>query len=223
MSPACAEFEPPPLRPVREVNRVPGRREDERARLQHVRQCAGIIFRVGCNVGDRCIAGCPDELVKLAVCYERAINPEWADRDVVNRRLFRVVSVGSHTEGAAWNSCHARIKGRFDHRGISWLYRRLVRTQEHSPVQGSSLSLRASLTFSDGPPQTITLWAGYLVQDPEEVMACRLCKIGSYGSWAELSSGISGPAADFANRRLPDSSPAPKSDPVPMRVQGATH
>jgi len=52
------------------------RREDERASIQHMRQCARIARRVGGDFGEGLVASGADELLELPVCYRRAIDPE---------------------------------------------------------------------------------------------------------------------------------------------------
>jgi len=75
-----------------------GRGKSERARLQHVRKRARIIFRIGRDLGEGDIAGRPNELAKLAVRHRSAINPEAVDGHVMNRRLFRIMLVRPHAE-----------------------------------------------------------------------------------------------------------------------------
>ena len=84
------------------------RREHQRAGLQHVRQRAGIVLRVGRDLGEGDVAGRLDEFAELPVRHRRAVDPEPVDRDAMDRRLFRIVPVGAHAEGAAGNEQHSR-------------------------------------------------------------------------------------------------------------------
>src|SRR5690242_5639300 len=109
-APVRAEFVPPPLRPISEIDRLPGRSKYERARLQHVRQSAWIILRVRRDLGYRDVARRLDELSELAVRDRRAIDPERADRHAMHRRFFRIMAVRSHAEAAAGQLHHLRTQ-----------------------------------------------------------------------------------------------------------------
>ena len=74
-----------------------------------MRQCAGIVFRIGWNFRQGLVAGGADELLELPVCHRRAVYPETADRDAMSRRLFRIMFVRTHAEGAARNPNHVRV------------------------------------------------------------------------------------------------------------------
>jgi hypothetical protein len=71
-----------------------------------VRQCAGIILRIGCDFSEGDIAGRLDEFAKLPVRHRRAIHPEPIDHDAVNRCFLGVMLVRSHAECAAVNEEH---------------------------------------------------------------------------------------------------------------------
>ena len=83
------------------------RREHQRAGIEHVRQRAGIILRVGRDLGEGHVAGRLDELLELPVGHRRAVDPEAVDRHAMDRRFFRIVLVRSHAERAAGNPDHA--------------------------------------------------------------------------------------------------------------------
>jgi hypothetical protein len=93
MAPIRAFAEPPPLAPIFQINRMSGRREHQRAGIEHVRQRAGIIFRVRWNLGKRLVP----------VRGRRAFDPKIADGDAMDRRLFRIMFFGAHAERAAGN------------------------------------------------------------------------------------------------------------------------
>ena len=60
-------------------------RQDERARIEHVRQRAWIILRVGRNLSKSDVAGCPDEFLELPVRDGCTVHPEIVHRDPVER------------------------------------------------------------------------------------------------------------------------------------------
>src|SRR5262245_60374312 len=103
----CRAFQKtPPLTPIAKINRVVGWSENQRAREQHMRQCAWVILRVGWNFRKRHMPGRVDEFLELPVCDWLSIDPEAADGDAMNRRLFRIMLLGSHAKRAAWDSNH---------------------------------------------------------------------------------------------------------------------
>ena len=87
------------------------RREHQRAGIEHVRQRAGIVLRIGRNFGEGDVAGRLDEFLELPVGHRRAVDPEVVHRDAMDRRFFRIMLVRSHAERAAGNENHIR-KGR---------------------------------------------------------------------------------------------------------------
>jgi len=103
MAPIRAFAEPPPLAPIFQIDRMSGRREHQRAGIEHVRQRAGIIFRVRWNLGKRLVPGGADEFLELPVRGRRAFDPKIADGDAMDRRLFRIMLFGAHAERAAGN------------------------------------------------------------------------------------------------------------------------
>lgn len=50
---------------------------------------------------------CLYELLELLVRNWRSIDPETIHGDAMHRRFFRVVVIGSHAEGSAWDPGHA--------------------------------------------------------------------------------------------------------------------
>src|SRR5688572_18302142 len=89
-----------------EVDRMTRRREHQRARIDHVRQCAGIACRVGGDLGRGHVTGRAYERLELPVGHRRPVDPEAIDGDVVRRRLLAVVTVRSHAETAARDVDH---------------------------------------------------------------------------------------------------------------------
>jgi hypothetical protein len=106
MTPICVLEIPPPLAKVLQIDRMAWRREDQRAGIKHVRQCTGIVLRIGWNFRKGFVAGGADELLELPVGHWRAVDPETVDGDAMDRRLFRVVFVGPHAERTAGNAHH---------------------------------------------------------------------------------------------------------------------
>ena len=108
-APVRAFQKPPPLAPVFQIDRMARRREHQRAGIEHVRQRAGIILRIGRDFGEGDVAGGFDEFLELPVGHRRAVDPEAVDADAMRRRLFRIMLVRSHAERAAGNEDHVRM------------------------------------------------------------------------------------------------------------------
>jgi hypothetical protein len=99
--PIGAEFERPPFSPVAQIHGLLGRRKDQRAGLEHVRQSAWIILRVRCDLGNGDVAGRIDEFAELAIGDRCAVHPELVHGDAVDRRFLRIMPVRTHAIGAA--------------------------------------------------------------------------------------------------------------------------
>ena len=82
------------------------RREHQRAGVEHVRQRAGIILRIGRNFGKGLVAGRDHEPLELAVRHRRAVDPEAVHRHAMDWRFLGIMTVGSHAERAAGNPDH---------------------------------------------------------------------------------------------------------------------
>ena len=108
-APVRAFEKPPPLAPVFQIDRMTRRREHQRAGIEHVRQRAGIILRVGRDFGEGDVAGGFDEFLELPVGHRRAVDPKTVDADAMRRRLFRIMLIRSHAERAAGNEDHVRM------------------------------------------------------------------------------------------------------------------
>ena len=80
--------------------------EDERARLQHVRQRVWIILRFRRDLREGDVTRRFDEGAELGIRHRRAVDPEIIDRDAVRRRLLRIVPVGAHAKRAAGDVDH---------------------------------------------------------------------------------------------------------------------
>src|SRR5262245_40241205 len=106
MPPVGALHEGPPLAPVPEIGDAAWRHEHQRAGIDHVRQRAGILLRVGRNLRRGYVAGGLHEFLELPVRHRRAVDPETIDRHTVRWRLFGIVMVRSHAERAAGNEDH---------------------------------------------------------------------------------------------------------------------
>ena len=103
----------------REVDGLAGRREHQPARLQHLRQGAGIVLGIGRDLRPGHVVGRRHEGAELRVGDGRGIDPEPVDRDGVARRLVGIVPVRAHAEGAAGNADHVggRRRGGREGRG----------------------------------------------------------------------------------------------------------
>ena len=110
-SPVGTELECPPLVPAVRIDCMLRWIENQRARLEHVRQSARIIIRIWHDLGEGDIAGRIDEFAELAVCNWNAIDPERVDRHAMNWRLVRIVPVRSHAERTAGNPDHVSAAG----------------------------------------------------------------------------------------------------------------
>lgn len=98
--------------------------EHERARLQHVRQGAGIVLWIGVLLRDGDIIRRVDERTELPVCDRRPVDPEAVDRHPVHRSLLGIMIIRAHPEGAAGNPDHIRIGNvlldELDKAGAGW-------------------------------------------------------------------------------------------------------
>ena len=90
------------------IDQMVRRGEDQRAGLEHVRQRARIIFRIGRDLGKRLMPSDADEIPELTVAHWRVVDPKAADTNAMNRRLFWIKLVRSHAERAAKNPHHIR-------------------------------------------------------------------------------------------------------------------
>jgi hypothetical protein len=70
---------------------------------------SGIILRIGLDLGNGDVPGCPYEFLELPVRHGIAVHPEAIHRDAMRRRLFRIVAIRSHAECAAGNPDHAGV------------------------------------------------------------------------------------------------------------------
>ena len=78
-----------------------GRREHQRARVDHVREHSGIILRIRRDLGDGDVPGSLHELPELPVCHRMAVHPEAVHGDAMRRGFFRIMLVRAHTESTA--------------------------------------------------------------------------------------------------------------------------
>ncbi len=76
VTPVGSEGPLPPLAPVIQPNRPGGGHENQRRRLQHLRQRTRIILRPGRHFGDGHIAGCFHKRGELPVGHRRPVDPE---------------------------------------------------------------------------------------------------------------------------------------------------
>ena len=137
MAPIRAFQERPPLTPVAQIHPMIGRREHQRCRVEHLRQRAGIVLRIGRNFGDGLVSGGVDERLELLVGDRRRVDPEAVDGDAMGRRFFGIVRVGAHAERAARNPDHIAACERIFRR-LSRLHRDICVDRRH----GTSRLLR---------------------------------------------------------------------------------
>ena len=78
-----------------------GRREHQRARIDHVREHSRIILRIRRDLGDGDMLGRLDEFLELPVCHRMAVHPEAVDGDAMRRGFFRIMLVRAHAESTA--------------------------------------------------------------------------------------------------------------------------
>ena len=69
-----------------------GVHEHQRARVEHLRQRAGIVLRIGRNFGVGLVTGRDHEPLELAVGHRRAVDPEAVHRHPVDRRFLRIMT-----------------------------------------------------------------------------------------------------------------------------------
>ncbi len=106
MPPAGTPHELPPLVPIQQTVHSQRRPEHQRARIDHMRQGAGIILGIGYDLGRGLVTGRLDEGLELPVRHRRAVDPEAINRHAMGRRFLRIVAVGSHAKGATGNPDH---------------------------------------------------------------------------------------------------------------------
>ena len=107
MPPVSTLHELPPLAPVAEINGPRRRRKHQRTGIDHMRQRAGIVLRIGRDFGESDVAGRPHEILELPVRHRRAVDCEFIDGNAMNGRFVGIVLVRSHAERAAGNPQHA--------------------------------------------------------------------------------------------------------------------
>src|SRR3984957_19609575 len=71
-----------------------------------MRKRAGIVFRIGRNLGEGLVSCRLHELLELPVRHRSAVDPEAVDRNPMRRRLLGIVMVRSHAECTAWDPDH---------------------------------------------------------------------------------------------------------------------
>ena len=106
-TPVRAKLERPPFGPVTRIDLTLGRGKHQRPRLEHVRQGAGVVLRIGRDLGEGDVTRLLDEFSEFAIGDRRAVHPEAVDGDAMNRCLFRIVLLRSHAKRTAGNPDHA--------------------------------------------------------------------------------------------------------------------
>src|SRR5271166_9010 len=97
------------------------------------------------------MAGRPDELAELAVRHRSRINPEGVDRHPMDWRLFRIMLVRPHAEGAAGNPDHIGIaRARTINVMVSWsiccdIGHKRIPTRPNAPIISSMIATVAAI------------------------------------------------------------------------------
>ena len=78
----------------------------QRAGIDHVRERARVIHRVGRNLRRGDVTGGLYERLELPVRHRRAVDPKSVDGYAMGWRFFRIVIVRSHAERAAADPNH---------------------------------------------------------------------------------------------------------------------
>src|SRR5947208_351210 len=108
-TPIGSELERPPFAPMVHVHRLLRGCEDERAGFEHARQCARIVLRMGCQFSEGDVASRVDKIAKLAIGDRRSVYPKSVHSDPVDRRLLRIVSLGTHPKSSAGDINHLLV------------------------------------------------------------------------------------------------------------------
>ena len=127
MPPIRALQKSPPGAPVFQIDRPIGRPKNQRAGIEHVRQRAGIVLRVGRNFRERLMSGGPDEFLELPIGYRRAVDKKAIHGDAVDRRFLGIMFIRSHAEVAARNPDHVgrrRLARPVDYRNVAITHKR---------------------------------------------------------------------------------------------------
>src|SRR5215471_1546915 len=110
-APIGTELETPPLRPVTQIDVLPRWRENQRASLEHMRQRARIVLRIGPRLCECDVTCCVDEFAKLTIGDRRPVHPKATHVDTMRRCLLGIMLVGAHAERPARNPDHIRTAG----------------------------------------------------------------------------------------------------------------
>jgi hypothetical protein len=92
---------------VAQVDRSGGLFEDDRPGEEHIGLGVGVLSGVGRLLGSCHVAGVLYESQELEVGHWALVDPEALDRHLADRRLFRVMALRAHDEGAARDRHHS--------------------------------------------------------------------------------------------------------------------
>ena len=108
MPPVGAALERPPVADIRAIDGTLGLDEEQRSRVDHVRQGARILRRIGHDLRERDVARLGDEPGEALVGHRLPIHPESVDRDAVRWTFLGIVVIGSHQVGRSGHPHHVR-------------------------------------------------------------------------------------------------------------------
>ncbi len=112
MPPVGASHVGPPVVRIPKVDRASGLAEHHCRRLEQFRLGTRVVRRVRRPLGKRDVPGSLDKAAKVRVRHRVSIHPETGHCHLVRGRLLRIVVIGPHEKGAAWNPDHA-LRRRF--------------------------------------------------------------------------------------------------------------
>ena len=81
-------------------------RKRQRARVDHVREHAGIILRIRRNLGNSDMPRGPYEFPELPVCHGMTVHPEAVHGNAMCRGFFGIMLVRPHAKSAPGNPDH---------------------------------------------------------------------------------------------------------------------
>ena len=101
----CAQKGPPVLE-IPQIHRTSGPHEDERARIEHLRQRAWILRGIGHLFRDGDVSGHLNEPREPRIRDRIAVDPESVDRHEMGRALLRIMTVRAHAKRLRGNPHH---------------------------------------------------------------------------------------------------------------------
>ena len=127
MAPVGAAHADPPVADVVQVDGSLRLDEDQRVRLEELRQGAPIVARVERHLGNREVPRCFEEFLVLRIRHRVPIDPEAADLHAMDGRFLGIVALRPHQKGAALDP---------DHSGLGSACGRLLRQRPYRKLFG---------------------------------------------------------------------------------------